>query len=152
MPDKEIFGERLKRLRKKQGLTQEELAEKTEVHSVTVSKWETGEQIPKTLTLKRLASALHVSEDELLNGVPEQNAWVLHVEIGNTKEDFLDMAKLATSPVSAIITDREAGFLKIGGNYELWTDDNLFKKVISDLKKLREAVIANGRALGGIKD
>ena len=108
--------------------------------------------LPRMEELKRLATALHVSEDELLNGVPEQNAWVLHVEIGNTKEDFLDMAKLATNPVSAIITDREAGFLKIGGNYELWTDDNLFKKVISDLKKLREAVIANGRALGGIKD
>ena len=64
----------------------------------------------------------------------------------------LDMAKIAVTPVSAIITDREAGFLKIGGSYELWTDDALFKKVISDLKKLREAVIANGRALGGIKE
>ena len=152
MPDKETFAERLKVLRKKAGLNQDELAEQVGVHINTVSRWENGIDTPKTLKLKRLASALHVSEDELLNGVPEQNAWVLHVEIGNTKEDFLDMAKLATNPVSAIITDREAGFLKIGGNYELWTDDNLFKKVISDLKKLREAVIANGRALGGIKD
>ena len=153
MPDKETFGERLRRLRKKQGLTQPELAFLVGVHETTIRRWETKKNnIPNMRELKNLASALHVSEDELLNGVPEQNAWVLHVEIGNTKEDFLDMAKLATSPVSAIITDREAGFLKIGGRYELWTDDNLFKKVISDLKKLREAVIANGRALGGITE
>ena len=152
MLDKETFGERLKRLRKKQGLNQTQLGNLCLVSVVTVNRWEQGIRQPRMEELKRLASALHVSEDELLNGVPEQNAWVLHVEIGNTKEDFLDMAKIAVTPVSAIITDREAGFLKIGGSYELWTDDNLFKKVISDLKKLREAVIANGRALGGIKE
>ncbi|MBR1487127.1 MAG: hypothetical protein IJ597_07740, partial [Synergistaceae bacterium] len=83
---------------------------------------------------------------------PEQGGWVLHVKIGNTKEDYLDMKALANKPVSAIITDKEAGFLKIGGSYELWLDDSLFNKIIKDLKKLRSAVIANGKALGGIKD
>lgn len=152
MLDKETLGERIKRLRKKAGLTQESLSEILDLSYMTIRRWEWGKVIPRLSEIKALATALHVSEDELLNGVPEQNAWVLHVEIGNTKEDFLDMAKIAVTPVSAIITDREAGFLKIGGSYELWTDDNLFKKVISDLKKLREAVIANGRALGGIKE
>ena len=118
MPENETLGQRIRRLRKKLGLSQEELAEKVNVHAVTVSKWETEEQTPKTLILKRLAAALKVSEEELLNGAPEQDGWVLHVEIGNTKEDFLNM-KNGIKPESVIITSSEGGYLKLGGNYQL---------------------------------
>ena len=93
MLDKETLGERIKRLRKKAGLTQESLSEILDLSYMTIRRWEWGKVIPRLSEIKALATALHVSEDELLNGVPEQNAWVLHVEIGNTKEDFLDMAK-----------------------------------------------------------
>ena len=152
MPENETFGQRLKRLRKKAGLSQEQLGEILGISYMTVRRWERQKIIPRMDEIKALSAALHVSQDELLNGVPEQVAWVLHVEIGNTKEDFLDMAKMANSPVCAIITDSNAGFLKIGGGYELWQDDALFKRLISDLKKLRSSVIQNGRALGAIKD
>ena len=54
--------------------------------------------------------------------------------------------------VSTITTSKEGDFLSLGGGYELWTDDNQFKKLINDLKKLRTTVIQNGIALGGIKD
>lgn len=152
MTEKETFGQRLKRLRKKQGMTQEELGAVLGISYMTVRRWERQKIIPRMDEIKALAAALHVSEDELLNGVPEQNAWVLHVQIGDNKEEFIDMGKLAKTPVCAIITDANAGFIKLGGNYELWQDDALFKRLISDLKKLRSSVIQNGRALGGIKD
>ena len=38
----ERFGERLKSLRKAAGMTQQELADKLNVHLQTVSKWERG--------------------------------------------------------------------------------------------------------------
>lgn len=54
--------------------------------------------------------------------------------------------------VSSITTTPSGGFICLGGDYSLWTDDNLFKKVMADLKKFRNTVIQNGKALGGIKE
>ena len=150
--DTKNFSERLKALRKQAGYSQESLSEVLGLSFMTVRRWETGKVTPRMDEIKRIAQALNVSEDELLNGKPSSNTWVLHVEMGDTKEDYVNMARLATQPISAIITDKDAGFLKIGGNYELWQDDNLFLKLVSDLTKLRSAVIANGVALGGIKN
>ena len=152
MADNETFGQRLRRLRKKQGLTLADVAELIKVSLKTIQRWEQDTRQPRADDIKKLAAALHVTEDELLNGVPDQGGWVLHVEIGNTKEDFIDMKTLASKPVCAIITDKDAGFIKVGGDYSLWTDDALFKKILADLKKLRDAVIANGKVLGGIKE
>ena len=118
MPENETFAERLKRLRKAAGLTQEELAGKINVHSVTVSKWETGEQLPKTLIIKRLSTALHISEDELLNGEPEAT-WVLTVQISHEEEEFIDLKTLKNRPLSTIITKSNSAFLELGGSYEL---------------------------------
>lgn len=152
--NEETFGERLKRLRKKHGFTQAELAFQIGVHEMTVRRWESGERKLKNIKdIEALSDVLEVSQEELLNGVPtEQQTWVLHVEVGERKENYINMATLAVNPISVITTGSDAGFLQLGGSYELWTDDKLFKKMIADFKKLRSAVIANGRAQGGIKD
>ena len=152
MTEKATFGQRLKRLIKREKLSQQDVADALNLPRNTVWRWSNEQATPESSNLQKVATLLHTSVDELLNGVPEQNAWVLHVQIGDNKEEFIDMGKLAKSPVCAIITDANAGFIKLGGNYELWQDDALFKRLISDLKKLRSSVIQNGRALGGIKD
>ena len=72
MLEKAEFGENLFRLRKKAGLSQEELAERVGVHLNTISQWENGFYIPKMLKVKSLAEALNVTEDELLNGPANQ--------------------------------------------------------------------------------
>ena len=51
--------------RKTLGLTQKELAEKLHVSDKTVSRWETGKQIPDALTMQELARTLGVSVAEL---------------------------------------------------------------------------------------
>ena len=51
METKEI----LLKLRNKAGLSQEELAEKVYVTRQAVSRWETGETLPNTETLKQLS-------------------------------------------------------------------------------------------------
>ena len=53
-------------LRTKKGLSQEELAEKIHVTRQAVSRWETGETIPNTETLKLLSSFFDVSINTLL--------------------------------------------------------------------------------------
>lgn len=61
-------SERLFMLRKKQGLSQEELAEKIGVSRQAVSKWERGEASPDTDNLILLSKLYGISLDELLLG------------------------------------------------------------------------------------
>ena len=58
-------------LRTKKGLSQEELAEKIFVTRQAVSRWENGETIPNTETLKLLSKEFDVSINTLL-GSPRQ--------------------------------------------------------------------------------
>ena len=149
--DKKKFGDRLRLLRKKQALSQEELAEKIDVHLNTISRWENGIDLPKTTKVKKLAEVLQISEEELLNGAPEAT-WVLTVKIADDfTQEMIDMSKRMPF-VSSITTTPQGGFLCLGGDYPLWTDDALFKKMISDMKKFRETVIQNGKAFGSIKE
>ena len=53
-------------LRTKSGLTQDELAEKIFVTRQAVSRWETGETMPNTETLKVLSKLFDVSINTLL--------------------------------------------------------------------------------------
>lgn len=65
--DKEKFGEFVSKLRKEQGMTQKELAEKLFVSDKAVSKWERGQSLPDITMLNPLAEALGVTAAELLN-------------------------------------------------------------------------------------
>ena len=56
----------LLKLRNKAGLSQEELAEKVYVTRQAVSRWETGETLPNTETLKQLSRLYNVSINTLL--------------------------------------------------------------------------------------
>ncbi len=67
MDTKEILLE----LRTRQGLSQEQLAEKVHVTRQAVSRWETGETVPNTETLKLLSKLFDVSINTLL-GAPRQ--------------------------------------------------------------------------------
>ena len=58
--------EKLYELRRAAGLSQEELAERLNVSRQAVSRWETGETIPSTDTLKEIARVFQVSVDRLL--------------------------------------------------------------------------------------
>ena len=60
-----VFGERLKHLREGR-YTQEELAEKMNVHSITISKWETGAQTPHGSRISELARVLGTTPAYLL--------------------------------------------------------------------------------------
>ena len=69
--DLEKTGELLSRLRKECGMTQKQVAEKLQISDRTVSKWERGDTIPNTETLKRLSKLFDVSINTLL-GSPRE--------------------------------------------------------------------------------
>lgn len=63
------FGNRLYDLRKRRGLSQEELGEKINVSRQTISKYELGEAIPDMEKLVMLSDYFSISLDELVLGV-----------------------------------------------------------------------------------
>lgn len=62
------FHVKLQELRKRKGLTQEELAHALYVSRTAISKWESGRGYPNIDSLKALAVFFHISIDELLSG------------------------------------------------------------------------------------
>lgn len=60
------FNENLKYLRKREGITQEELAERLNVSRQSVTKWESGQSLPDIEKVKEIAYMFSVSVDALV--------------------------------------------------------------------------------------
>ena len=60
-----MLSEKIYTLRRKSGLSQEQLAEKIGVSRQAISKWEGGLSVPELDKLKALSEFFHVSIDEL---------------------------------------------------------------------------------------
>ena len=76
-------------LRTKKGLSQEELAEKVFVTRQAVSRWENGETVPNTETLKLLSKLFNVSINTLL-GSPRElicQCWGMPLEDSNVSRE-----------------------------------------------------------------
>ena len=61
------IGAFMKELRKGKGLTQEQVAEQLNVSSRTVSRWETGTNMPDISLLLEIAGLYGISIPELIN-------------------------------------------------------------------------------------
>lgn len=68
---------RVKELRIKQGVSQEELADKTGLSLRTIQRIENGESVPRGDTLKRLSIALKTTPDDLIDWQVQEDKSVL---------------------------------------------------------------------------
>ncbi len=84
--DNNIFGERLRKLRKEAGLTQPELAERTWLSKAVISNYELGVRKPSIDIVVKFSKFFHVPSDYLLGITPEYNK--LDIE-GLTADDIL---------------------------------------------------------------
>uniref|UniRef100_UPI004056F30F helix-turn-helix domain-containing protein n=1 Tax=Agathobacter sp. TaxID=2021311 RepID=UPI004056F30F len=78
--DNRKTGKLIAELRKKKGLTQQQLADQLNLSNKTISKWESGAGSPDVGNLPVLADALGVTVDELLRGEvalhEEKEKWI----------------------------------------------------------------------------
>ena len=77
-----IFADKLIRLRKKSGWSQEELAEKMHVSRQAVSKWESAQTVPELEKLLQLSSLFGVTTDYLLKDELELEEYVPDGDVG----------------------------------------------------------------------
>ena len=66
--DQVKIGKLITKLRKEKNMTQEQLAEKLSVSNKSISRWETGRNMPDMAMLIPLSEALGITTTELLNG------------------------------------------------------------------------------------
>lgn len=87
-----MLGENILKLRKKQGLSQEQLGEQVEVTRQTISNWELGETTPNPNQLKLLSKALNVSIDDLLENEVKE---ILMKKISDTEKKVSNTEQLS---------------------------------------------------------
>ena len=68
-----LFADKLRKLRMKKGLTQNQLADLLFVNRATVTKWESGSRLPDAAMITRLARVLEVDVGMLLSTAPKSD-------------------------------------------------------------------------------
>jgi len=76
-------GKLIKELRIKKGMTQEELADKTEVSARTIQRIENGEVDPRAYTLQMIAKALEVDYNLFVGNEPDEEQEIQKVNANN---------------------------------------------------------------------
>ncbi|EMF0052943.1 helix-turn-helix transcriptional regulator, partial [Enterococcus hirae] len=66
-----VIGTQISLLRKKFGLTQEDLANKLGFSKQTISNWETGLKTPRMGAIQKIADLFNVSKSFIIEGVEE---------------------------------------------------------------------------------
>lgn len=89
MLNQEKTGKFIAEMRRKQNLTQKQLAEQIGVSDKTVSKWETGRSMPDNAILLDICLILDISVNELLSGekFPEERY------VDKAEENMLELVK-----------------------------------------------------------
>ena len=82
------FTKKLKQLREAHGLSRQELADMSNISSAAIGYYETGKREPQASTLVSIATALHVSVDDLLG---------YHVDLYERAEYMLQSVGITTS-------------------------------------------------------
>lgn len=101
--DNETFGQRLSRIRKEKGLTQEDIAKRIVISPQAVSKWENDVSSPDILVLSSLADILGVSVDELLGHEKKSKAEEVESEVVDDEDKY--QSKAENNPESKFTMD-----------------------------------------------
>lgn len=88
--DQKKIGSFLKELRKEKGITQEQFAETLNISGRTVSRWETGNNMPDISLLVEIADFFNVSIPEIING--ERKSEIMEKEVKEVAEMLSDYA------------------------------------------------------------
>lgn len=88
------IGKNILKLRKRQGLSQEQLAEKMGVTRQTISNWELEESSPDIKQAKELSKIFNVSLDQLVN-----NAEYIHNDNSSRGYEYISKTKIRGLPL-----------------------------------------------------
>lgn len=146
------IANRLQELRKKHGLSQEELADKLNVSRQAVSKWERGDASPDTDNLIALAKIYNISIDELIKyevkkGHNNEEIIVQNSDDKNKNEiknesELTPKQKLITGVVSGVtVFAATIIYLIVGFCFNLWHPTWLVFMLLPVIASLTDSII-----------
>lgn len=110
-----IINEQIAELRKKKGVTQEELANAVGVTNQAVSKWESAQCCPDIQLLPLLAGYFGVSIDDLMGYVPPQQTVSIPPEADERLEEAIRIAaELGRVSTSVLQRRMQVGYGRAG--------------------------------------
>ena len=132
------LGENLQFLRKKDNITQEQLAEKLEVSRQSVSKWESDTAYPEMDKILQMCDLFHVSMDDLVRS----DVSLLYVEDKTEYDNHMNVyAKMMAAGVSIILFGVSLMFFLEGLNMKyLWFYEEYYDALGVYVKEGREGV------------
>lgn len=152
-----LFNEKLKKLRKENEFTQEELAEKLNVSRQAITKWESGDGTPDIENLKQISILFNTTIDELVKEdkdikieVKKKYSYIQELEIDHTKHFDINIAKI--QEINIMPNSEEKVKIEVLSNQEEKLDeaikikfDDLYNKLDIDInnKNKIEDVITN---------
>ncbi len=99
------IGQRIRAERKKQNISQEQLAEMVGVGTTHISHLETGNTIPSIKTFIEIINALNISSDEVLRNHIDKAKHVFDGELAEIIEDCsAEEARIITDTAKALKT------------------------------------------------
>lgn len=121
------FGEKLRSLRIKAGLTQLDIAEKLDVSAAAIGAWENGRAKPRLTKLGQLAELLGTSAADLMGETPEHvrpngaQYVTLPVLVAGHAGEFTDEFgpdEVADAPISVLerVNDPDAYLMRVRGS------------------------------------
>ena len=123
-------GEFLKQLRKEKGLTQEQLAEQFCVSSRTVSRWETGSNMPDLSILIELADFYGVDIREIIDG--ERKSEIMDSETKDTLKKVAEYTAQENKRLKAKMIDMMGGSAILILFCSVLTETNAFNGTIPE--------------------
>ncbi len=84
------FGENLRRIRRRTGMSQEELGVRASLHRTEIGLLEHGERLARIDTMVKVASALSTTPNELLEGI--------HWTVGDVSSGRVRIGELSADP------------------------------------------------------
>ena len=129
------LGDKIKQLREHKGYSQEELANLLKVHSVTISKWESGTQEPRAKKLNELAKIFNVSNEYLLDNTETMNKYAYEQDNSKKEDNKLGVGYWGN------IVDNARKLAYIGNREDISAALFMLKMAVSSLDKAAAAAV-----------
>jgi transcriptional regulator with XRE-family HTH domain len=103
----ETLGDKILEIRKRKGLTQEELSDRAKINLRTLQRIEKGETVPRGNTLKMLCSVLEINLEDILDyGKTEDNKYIRYFHLSVLTFIFIPLGNIII-PLILWITKRD---------------------------------------------